>query len=60
MRHYRLRNICFAHLRWMTRQNNLPFNNSTDVVNFDKVVYAACEFGKAPKRPYGATKTNPR
>ena len=60
MRHYRLRNICFAHLRWMTRQNNLPVNNSTAVAICDKVIRAACEFGKAPKRPYDAAKTNPR
>ena len=59
-RHDRIGRIGFSHLRSLARQNNLPVNNSTAVAICDKVIRAACEFGKAPKRPYDAAKTNPR
>ena len=44
----------------MECQNNLSFKNPIDVANCDKVVWSACEFGKAPKLPDGAANTNPR
>ena len=38
----------------------LPVNTYDDVARSGKVVGAACQFGKYYKRPYGASKNQPK
>ena len=58
--HCRLGHIRFLHLGWLALYNKIPVKNPTAVANCDKVVCAACEFGKSSKLPDGADKTKTR
>jgi hypothetical protein len=58
--HYRLGHIGFQHLRWLIRSGAVPVRDKDKVANSDIVKCAACEYGKAAKRPTHTTVTKGR
>ena len=49
--HFRIGNIGFSYVRFLSRTRWLPVNNPKAVVNFDKVKCEYCQFGKASRQP---------
>lgn len=49
--HFRLGHLGFQHLRWLMRSGQLPVRDGKRIANCDLVKCAACEYGKATKRP---------
>jgi len=55
--HFRLGHVGMGHLQWMIRSGKVPVRNQKGVANCERPKCAACEYGKATKRPT-ATGTN--
>lgn len=57
--HFHLGHIGFEHIKWLARSGFIPVTNPKQFGSADTQIptCAACEFGKAHKRPTGATST---
>ena len=57
--HFRLGHVGFKHLQWMIRAGRLHVANAKAVGNCPVPKCAACEFGKASRRPTETSTTRP-
>ena len=58
--HYKLGHIGFKHLQWLIRNNRIPVSgNAKLIASCDLPKCAACEFGKAHRRPTKTSMSKP-